>query len=259
MKEGFAEVKLSGLWSKKGSNTIVPHVSTIDVISIALQASEQSLMQFTGDTPWALVSVYVKAPTTPVERGLDCIPFTTSFQLTDGDLKTKTEISGFTVITNLESSAEKSETWKAEPRVYSDLFRSRVPIIHDIQFSAGVLHSRAEVPLLKQDEVGGDIDAHRRDSLNAIDAFVIALQLGHVLLYDLDGLTRAESETLWMRTTQIVVHGAIARSSNVSASLKDSRIRSLRGDDWRLATIQSSLPELFDISCTVAHRLPLSA
>lgn len=256
MKEGIAEVRLSGLWSKMGSTAVVPHVSTIDVVSIALQASEQSLMRFAGDSSWSLASVSVKAPTAPVEDGLDRIPFTTSFLRNGDQVRTETQISGFTVVADMEPVAEPSGTRNAEARVYSDLFRSRVPMIHGIELSAGAVHTRTEVRRQKQAEVGGVLDAHRGDGLNAIDAFVVSLQLGQVLLYELDGLTRAESDTLWMRTTRIVAHGAKASASEVSASLEDSRIRNLRGDEWRLATIRGALPGLFDVTCAVAHRLP---
>lgn len=252
---GTASVKLSGLWSKKGSGDAVPHVSTIDVISIALQASEHALLRFAGDVSWGLSSISVKAPSAPIEEGLGRIPFTISYLESGTEVTTVTGISGFTVTTSMEAGAEPVVRPSAVHRVYSDVFRNRVPEIGGVEPSVDGVRTRAQVPQQIVTEVGGVLDAHRGDGLNAIDAFVVALQLGQVLLYELDGLTRADSDTLWMRTTRIVSHGAKSHASDVTTSLEDSRLVNLRGEEWRLANIRSSFPGLFDVSCAVAHRL----
>lgn len=259
LSAGTASVRLSGLWSKKGTSTVVPHVSTIDVISIALQASEHGLLRFAADVSWELSSLSVTAPRAPVEEGLDRIRFTISSSESGTEVTTVTtvtRISGFTVTACMAAVAEPVVRASAEHRVYSDVFRSRVPEIGAVEPSADGVRTTAQVPRQTMTEVGGVLDAHRRDGLNAIDAFVVALQLGQVLLYELDGLNRAVSDTLWMRTTRIVSYGARSHASDVSTSLEDSRLRNLRGEEWRLATIRSTFPGLFDISCAVAHRLP---
>ena len=91
-----------------------------------------------------------------------------------------------------------------------------------------------------------------------IDSFVISLQLGQVLLYELDELTRAGSETLWMRQTTIVAdtpYRPAAGAIPVAAALHDSRLVTARGARWRTAAIVGRTQGL-TTRCAVAHQLP---
>lgn len=104
----------------------------------------------------------------------------------------------------------------------------------------------------------GRIDAAPAGMASMLDSFVASLQLGQILLYEADGLTRAESETLWMRTTTVTAVEPHLRATGtfpVTASLIDSTRIVARGEPWRTATILGEGGGI-RTRCAVAHRLP---
>ncbi|MFG2985035.1 AvrD family protein [Streptomyces sp. NPDC048258] len=108
---------------------------------------------------------------------------------------------------------------------------------------------------------GHGIEGRRQPALSLIDSFVVGLQLGQVLLYRLDGGSRAESGTLWMRTAVLEAHGpppplVDGRAVDAAAHLADSALlRTSSGDVWRRADVVGTLGGL-RLRCSVAHRLP---
>ena len=98
---------------------------------------------------------------------------------------------------------------------------------------------------------------------SAIDSFVVALQLGQALLYEIDEIPRAESDTLWMRHTTIIDEVAAATASPAApgepvvatARLCDPVLVTSRDATWRTATIDADLAGI-RTRCAVAHRLP---
>ncbi|MFI0264771.1 AvrD family protein [Streptomyces sp. NPDC017056] len=105
---------------------------------------------------------------------------------------------------------------------------------------------------------GAGLDGELLESISMIDAFVAALQLGQVLLYELDGLTRAQSNTLWMRSTHITRAGASRPwhgSEPITTSLQAAKaLPTAAGETWRTADVVSAVGDL-TVRCAVAHRL----
>jgi hypothetical protein len=90
-----------------------------------------------------------------------------------------------------------------------------------------------------------------------IDAFVVTLQVGQILLYELDQLDRADSNTLWMRHTEIR-WGPQPRPSVPDATtttITKPRILSRDAARWRVADIHGDVYGVV-VRCAVAHRLP---
>lgn len=256
---GAAKIEIRGSWSKKGTRTAVPHLGTIDVMSLALQATEGALARFAGAIAWRVASVGVKAPAAPVESGFESIPLAISFWHQLSSASAEVAVAGFTVAVKLEAEGPRPHQASKGRSVYRDVYRARVPQIGPVELGIGHARSTANIIPTGQWAHSALLDASKAESLNVIDAFVTVLQLGQVLLYKLDDLSRADSHILWMRSTRIEARPGATDVSDVSVILEGPRLRTLRNDPWRLATITGSLGDLFKISCAVAHRLPQNA
>ncbi|MGW1491293.1 AvrD family protein [Streptomyces sp. NPDC002402] len=90
-----------------------------------------------------------------------------------------------------------------------------------------------------------------------IDLFVSALQLGQVLLYRLDGVNRATSNTLWMRSTTIVPATTEPAGDDGRFQVTLARPTKLptRQGTWRAAQITTTYAGM-RLACNVAHLLP---
>lgn len=253
---GVANIEISGLWSRKGERTAVPHLGTVDVLSLALQATELALTEFGHLRAWHITTLDVRAPGQPLEDGFDNVPVSVTFRVEGGAAAVEVVIGGFTVGIQLVDRGVLSATGVTRDSVYGALFRTRVPRIGPIARENG---GAAATVAVEPSEHRGDralIDAEKSGGLNVIDAFVAVLQLGQVLLYDLDEITRADSDTLWMRTTRIEAGPGVGSTAGLEVTLEEPRLRTLRDETWRLATITGTVDEIFTVSCAVAHKVP---
>lgn len=201
----------------------------------------------------------MRAPAQPIESGFESIPLAISFRHQLSSASSEVAVAGFTVAVKLKADGPRPQQAGEGRSVYRDVFRARVPQIGPIELGIGQARSTASIIPTGQQAHSALLDASKAESLNVIDAFVIVLQLGQVLLYDLDDLSRADSDTLWMRTTRIEARPGAADVSDVTVILEGPRLRTLRNDPWRLATITGALGDLFTVSCGVAHRLAQNA
>lgn len=90
-----------------------------------------------------------------------------------------------------------------------------------------------------------------------IDAFVTALQLAQVMLYDLDGMRRQDSNTLWMRQTTLTASrpDRPAEGIAVTTRLDDPGLLRMGGGTWRTLDVVAELGGI-QVRSAVAHRLP---
>jgi hypothetical protein len=267
---GLARVDIRGPWSRKGEVDQSPHLSTVDILSLTMQLVDATTAAVRGPAASSLYAtrVGITAPTAPVDADLDRLPVEVEAHVGDGAIELAVSVAGFAVRMSAIAIPHPAAAMRpvAEPArrsVYADLFRQRVPTVTGVRLAddrpAGPPVGRATVTLPEAaDGPAGGVDAVRGAGVNQVDAFVAALQLGQVLLYRQDRMKRAESDTLWMRRTTIeaVEPRAAVRHAELSVALEDSRLRELRGDTWRLATIAARLSGLFRIDCAVAHRVP---
>jgi hypothetical protein len=134
--------------------------------------------------------------------------------------------------------------WLAGP--YGDALSVRRQEVRQLRLSRPGRRADAQVSVLGPEP-----------SATLVDAFVVSLQLGQVLLYDLDGLDRASSSNLWMRSATISAERAPEPEPplNATAALDAAKVLDVRGARWRTATI---VADCFGVQtrCAVAHELP---
>jgi len=96
-----------------------------------------------------------------------------------------------------------------------------------------------------------------RQSDLVVDAFVVALEVGQILLYELDRLDRADSNTLWMRQTELqwTSHGSAPIPAEATITIVNPRVLNRGTERWRTADIRG---DVYGITarCAIAHRLP---
>ncbi|MFV2197519.1 AvrD family protein [Nocardiopsis sp. LOL_012] len=269
-------------WSKKGAKgQLPPHFSTIDGLVTAAELSELCIA---GDGPagteraW-LRSVRISAGTTPMEdlgdlrahavrrsrepSRADPSLWVSLVDCTVGTMRTRCEVvhpATDPVPGEHVHASPDALLGPAEQRYFGQGFRSRRQEIRNVSVDPGGLRAEADLAL------AGDgphpwptsgLEAAHQPSVTMVDAFVTALQLAQVMLYDLDGMRRADSDTLWMRRTAMSAarpdrptgHGV-----RVDTAIEHPLL--LETDDavWRTADIVGDLGGVH-VDCAVAHRL----
>lgn len=257
---GTASVSFDGLWSRKGTQTVVPHVSTIDVVALAGQVSERLLgPDDNPNTEWLVRQISLRAGRVPVECGFDSLPVTATITRNPDGARVHAEIANFTVDVTLEWRATTRHSVCLVPSaVYEAIYRARTPRLGNVTIDENRAVAQCSVDGLAGAWAEHGVDRGRGGRLNLIDAFVVVLQLGQVLLYQQDALARADSNTLWMRSTTLRATWNRRSTSKAAVSLKDPRVVATGGDKWRLATITGDLDGLFQVDCSVGHKLPSS-
>src|SRR5690606_35037957 len=98
------------------------------------------------------------------------------------------------------------------------------------------------------------LEADRQPTLTLVDAFVAALQLGQVLLYD-----RARSSRLWTRRATARASPAPRGTApcTARARLACARVVDRDGVPWRLADVVADGGP-YEVVCAVAHALPVA-
>ncbi|MBY8877278.1 AvrD family protein [Actinacidiphila acidipaludis] len=157
--------------------------------------------------------------------------------------------------------------YPAPPGLYGEGFRTRRQPIRDITLQVTADRQRAAAtarltPVPGTTPGSGGLEGAYQPSVSFIDAFVIALQLGQVLLYDLDGLDRAHSNTLWMRRTVLECDTPERPATGpfpVTTELAGSTLLDTRdGARWRTADITAACAGV-RVLCSVTHELPRPA
>ncbi|MFJ4860176.1 AvrD family protein [Streptomyces sp. NPDC088748] len=280
---GTASVTYPADWSRKGTVDQKPHLSTIDVLLLGVQLTEALLARHRGLSDedfrgsW-LRRARIKAGAVPVEDDLAAIPVAARLggeqpspdagrtvsvvDATVGALTIRVELDHPDVC---RAPARPPLTGRAD-RPFGDAYRQRRQSVEDVYVAPGRDRATALVRLSAWDLAaapGSGTEGGHQPSAGLVDAFVVALQLGQVLLYELDGVSRADSDTLWMRSTQLEASSPQRPLTTpdggphpVTAELRDAtRLTTRRGETWRRADIAAELAGV-SVICSVAHRLP---
>ncbi|MFE6520675.1 AvrD family protein [Streptomyces sp. NPDC057794] len=263
---GTAGLEIPGAWSRKGDSTQRPHLSTIDVMLYGARLAGLHAAHTRGlgpHTPFTVRSLTIKAGNKPQEEDLDTFAVSGRLLDTTGDGTTTMECRVGLLTVRVETTAGTGSPQPAPTRAgtvhYADADALPGPW-NDAPF--GTPH-RDRRQLLTSVDVLPDASLARADltldpdgPATMVDLFVAALQLGQVLLYSLDGVARADSNTLWMRRTAIrPAPEAGAAGNRFEVRLREPRL--LRGAQgtWRSAEIAADHAGL-RLSCSVAHLLP---
>ncbi|MEV7736583.1 AvrD family protein [Streptomyces sp. NPDC088921] len=276
-----AQVDYPRDWSRKGDTDQRPHLSTVDVLLLGAQLTEALLTSRLGLTERELATVWlarvrIKAGTRPVEEDLSGFPVSAYIAeglpaARPGRARTAVEAVVGTLRIRLETDhpdVRPGERPRAEPVVrdggYGDTQRLGAQRVESMQVRPDTNVATADVRLTGgPDGTLGGMEGEQQPSVHLVDAFVTALQVGQVLLYELDQVPRAASDTLWMRSTLLEAgtpHRPRVTADGgplpMRAELRDAVLLNNRhGETWRRADIAAHLADI-TVVCSVAHRLP---
>jgi hypothetical protein len=281
-----ADVGYPADWSKKDGIDQRPHLSTVDALVLGVQLVELHLAHGYGLTGADRVrarlrKAVLRAGGAPQEDLRDIplsarlvntekVPGASSRYLsvygcTVGNLRVRCEIEhpiGTRVAAEAGYGGLDDVLGPGDRRFYGEGFKARRHHIHDVRVDLDALTARAAVHFTPEpDAATRGIDGELHPSVTFVDAFVVNLQLVQVLLYELDSLSRANSNTLWMMQT--VLEAAASQpfpdrpdmALPAEASFTDKRLLSLRGGTWRSVDIKAGLAGI-GLRCSFAHELP---
>ena len=265
-------------WSRKNaSRDLRPHFSTIDALVLAVEASELALTDAYGPELGRLWvrRVRISAGTKPQED-LGRLPIRLTGRTENkgdrADSVTDCRIGTMRVRTDLvhaevtpRPGTRRYDTpstvlGPAADRYYGEGFKAWSQEIRDVRIDRGALRAAAHLALSPDDSLVTPT-VRSAPSVSMVDGFVTALQLAQVLLYDLDDVRRADSETLWMRQTVLTC----ARQElpcpdgvDVATWLENAERISMGGALWRTADIVGDIGGI-ELRSAVTHRLPTGA
>ncbi|MFI5809209.1 AvrD family protein [Streptomyces sp. NPDC051561] len=274
-----AGIHLPDTWSRKGLTQQRPHLSTIDAMYFAARLTSLYVAHthtLSAADAFTVTSLRIKAGTSPDEIGLDrfevgaqhvsTMPLATpgrSLTVMDcrtGSMTVRVEAEHGTG-TGRAHSPGSYGTLRDLPVPHAEPFGAshyrRQQFLHRVDVDSALLTADADLRLVDEDGAAGPT----APEATMIDLFVAALQLGQVLLYRLDGLDRATSNTLWMRSTSLSVtpartqpRGAGGNGRIHAALTRTAELPTAQGT-WRTARIGSTFDGL-SLVCNVAHLLP---
>lgn len=244
----YGRITIPEIWSVKGETIQRPHMSSIDAIELMMLIIEPIWNNLT--TPafpgFQISRIEVTAGKNPLEDALDQIEIFgqatnvdphegVSIRATIGNMKVSLWLRGTSTALHDGVAAQSQKV------AIKDLI-----IAAENSSAAAVLHP-------------DDHSTPWKWSLSS--CFANSLQLGQVLLYDLDNIDRASSNTLWMRKFTIVVNESIATQDGpqpIYATLKKIKLLDQGTEYWRCADINTVLCGM-NLTCSVAHMLPSSS
>lgn len=269
-----------GNWSKRAAGDLRPHLSTIDAILLGAAMGEAYLIHALRPSAddrrrmW-IRSMTIKAGRNPHEE-LAALPVRTTLvssaggvsllRTLIGDMRVQCELvhgegegAGEPVAAPGRYASLTDLAGPPRPRYYGEAFKRRTQVITTDGLDIDALVASATVDLVDQPPGAGDqgLAAAYRRAPTMVDCFAAALQLAQILLYQLDGLSRRDSNTLWMRSTELRCAGPAGADDDVRlrTALTRPELLKLNGAAWRTARIEARLGAI-DLHCAVAHQLP---
>jgi hypothetical protein len=282
--EAHASVVYPVDWSRKGEVDQRAHLSTIDVLVLSAQLSEVYLAHTLGLRPeqrrrMRLSKVRIKAGTSPVEDDLvdfpACARVVESRPLPPGDSPgraTELHCTVGTLQVWCEVRHDAGEPSAAEgryrspeqllgaagARLFGDGYKARRQFVEhvDVRVEDRAAHAVVRITGSETAAVSEGLEGDYSSHASMIDCFVVGLQLGQVLLYELDGISRAESSTLWMRSTvldRVDAPGPLGASVPATVVLEKCKIlETAKRQVWRSVDIVTEFQGI-KMRCSVAH------
>ncbi|MEV5754662.1 AvrD family protein [Actinoallomurus sp. NPDC052308] len=285
--ESRASVAYPADWSRKGDVDQRPHLSTIDVIVIGAQLAEMYLVHTRRldreqRRRMAVRRIKVKAGRRPVEEDLSGFAATAHVsgplaqcRNSHDLLTTSVECTVATMQIQFDICHEAGRPYPgpgsyespqvllgdAGARLFGAGYKVRRQLVDNVDVDLTAQTARAVVRVLLDPGATAPnqgLEGERPASATVIDCFVAGLQLGQVLLYELDGVPRARSNTLWMRRTVLecaVPRPALEGPTPVIAFLDNTRLlKNSKAETWRSADIVAELHGI-GMRCSVVHLL----
>ncbi|WP_026122737.1 AvrD family protein [Nocardiopsis halotolerans] len=279
--EGFratVDVNYPADWSKKDvGDDLTPHLSTIDVMVIGARCAETLLERKFGlseddiGAAW-IRKVVIRAGTSPQED-LVGVPLTATVSKSTPQDDEKRVVSTFDTrvgpmlarvqVEHPAGTESDVDDWSTlggrADRYWGTGFRQEDQLIENVDVDLNVLRCRADVKLQKVDHAAG-LGSRQPSRVTVVDGFVTLLQLAQVLLYELDGLDRSSSDTLWMQ--QVVLRqgdsSSTARDTGaVSLVISDHQLLDMPDGQWRNAELRGEAGTVA-MTAAFAHRVSKS-
>ncbi|HEX3781634.1 MAG TPA: AvrD family protein [Pseudonocardiaceae bacterium] len=275
-------------WSRKVSRgALRPHLSTIDAILLAAQLGELYLTHAHRLDERARRAMWVRklrirAGSSPDEE-LDALTISVrpvsmrpdatgagSTVVLDGrigGMRTRCEIAGVTGSPHGHTAAYRDPSQllgPAENRYYGTGFTRRGHRLEDLALDIADRSATASVSYTSDGAGIGDagLGSAYQPAPTMIDLFATSLQLAQILLYETDSMHRGDSNTLWMRDTELTVDGPQETSQDglrdgmsLYTALRELDLLTMNGAHWRTADIHGRLGPIA-LRCAVAHALP---
>lgn len=286
---GTAAVVYPADWSVKSRGGIPPHLSTIDAVAFTAQLAELYLsaafrLDAGARSRMWLRRVDIRAGSAPTETGLDALPVSARLISTAAAAGSplghvsvlECRVSRMTVRCEVEHPVQGSGPVRLdlatpeellEPiasRPYGDGYRTLRTEIGALSVDLAEPAAEALFTVTPEDPAQAPVlgmEGAYQPSMTLIDLFVAALQLGQILLYETDGVPRAESQTLWMRRTVFEAagpHRDATRPTALRTRLEDSMLVEAGDEVWRSADIVADALGA-RVRCFASHRLPAEA
>jgi hypothetical protein len=292
-----ADIGYPADWSrKKAGADLRPHLSTVDALVLGVQLAEVHLAHAHRLGPeerrtLSLRKVALRAGTAPQEelRGvrLSAVPVRTGpapgapdrlrsvYECTVGGLRVRCEVdhpSAGREDGGARHASLEDALGPGGPRFYGEGFKLRRHTIEDVRVDMASLTARggARFTAAPGAPVPGEgTDGATQPAVSLVDCFVVNLQLAQVLMYELDGLSRESSNTLWMMQTVLeapdVPHPlpqllpdappGLPEPLEALTSVTGKRLLPLRGGTWRSVDLRGGLAGI-RMRSSFAHELP---
>ncbi|OJF15803.1 AvrD family protein [Couchioplanes caeruleus] len=277
--QGTAEIIYPVTWSSKAHNaTDTAHVSTIDALVVSLRLVETCLASGLGLTAAqisrAWLRRYVMRPGSRPHTDVHDVPLRIiKGRSRPSDLSpgwTSTEfvcvVGGIKVRCHVEHEVGDARSTGAPLSLttapyHCGGYRFRTHEVTGVKLAAAEASVGATVRVRDtvQARAGiGELGAAYQPALTMFDATIVYAQLGQVLMYSLDELTRGDTNTLWMRAVDMVSSGpdsTLLGPMSCTSSVTRSSILNFAGKRWRVSTMQGSLANT-TVTYSLGHRLP---
>lgn len=276
-------------WSAKGAGgDLVPHLSSVDALVLGaalaeillghaygLDAGARSRMWLrevrlgAGSRPQEdLDGLAAHAVTRPLESahvtdGVRVSPVHARIGSMEVCCEVQHEVAGGYLPDSGEARHPSDEEALGEPcrRYHADLFRHRGQRITGlaVDLPAGRVDATVRItPAPGEDRLlPTGLEAAYAPSASMIDAITVMGQLAQVLLYELDGLHRGDSGTLWLRRATLSTRlplRPLGRPFPVHARIEDTRRLVVADDTWRVCDLGYAFHGITG-GFSVAHRL----
>lgn len=283
--QATARLQYPDAWSTKGSRELVPHVSSIDTVALAAALLETAIVHTrdlsndearevwvsrakvsAGAVPEEdLHHVAVTADIVEVKSqpGGD-VATTATFRV--GQLRGSMTLhhpSGIGDLTLLGADhvADLAASYPGRELFYLSGYKTHELHACDLSVdtTGQAITATCAVDIGAPDNALSGAETAWPRSVSIIDAILGAAQLSQILLYDLDGVDRASSNTLWMRKLELTASKPPRSSTDPFPAKVDVRRVSTidrSGQKWRSADLIVRDFAGVTGSCLLAHQLP---
>ncbi|GAA3837402.1 AvrD family protein [Streptomyces chiangmaiensis] len=286
-----ADLSYPADWSKKKDGVdLRPHLSTVDALVLGVQLAEVHLararrLDAVQRRTTRLRKIVLRAGNEPQEE-LTGVPLSATwlrseplaadagralsvYDCTVGGLRVRCELEHPAPAGDTETQAVFGSLAEAlgegELRFYGEGFKFRRHTVEEVRVDTPALSAEAEVRFTAvpgSPAATEGVEGEHSDCPSLIDCFVVNLQLAQILMYELDGLSRANSNTLWMMQTvleapehPVPLPVAGQHALRAATELSGKRLLPLRGSTWRSVDLRGEMAGI-GMRAAFAHELP---